>query len=220
MTTLTSAPVSSVLERLFADAQRTQAAFRERMSRMTDEERSALPRDSREFFAALKDTHLAVSRTTGDLLYILARTRNARAIVEFGTSFGVSTVFLASALRDNGGGRLIGSEYEPSKAAAARSALDEAGLADLVEIREGDALTTFAADLPQPIDLVFLDGAKNLYLEVLSRLEPLMSAGALVVADNAGRSPDFLEHVRTSGAYVSSDVGNDVEVALRTTPAS
>lgn len=219
MTTLTTPPVSDVLDRLFADARRTQAAFEERMSRLTSEERAAAPRDSREFFAALKDTHLAVSRGTGDLLYILARTRGARAIVEFGTSFGVSTVFLAAALRDNGGGRLIGSEYEPSKANAARAALAEAELADLVEIREGDALDTFAGDLPNPIDLVFLDGAKSLYLDVLRRLEPLLSPGALVVADNAGRSPDFLDHVRTSGTYVSSDAGNDVEVALRTTPA-
>jgi predicted O-methyltransferase YrrM len=83
-------------------------------------------------------------------------------MVEFGTSFGISTLHLAAALRDNGGGRLITSEFEPSKVARARRNLEAGGVADLVEIREGDALQTLAADLPETIDLVLLDGAKAL----------------------------------------------------------
>ncbi|MCQ4380070.1 class I SAM-dependent methyltransferase, partial [Clostridioides difficile] len=78
----------------------------------------------------------------------LARSGGARSIVEFGTSFGISTLHLAAALRDNGGGRLVTSEFEPSKGVRARANLAAAGLADLVEIREGDALRTLAADLP------------------------------------------------------------------------
>ncbi|MGG2362426.1 O-methyltransferase, partial [Salmonella enterica] len=88
------------------------------------------------------------SPETCRLLYMLARAGRTRAIVEFGTSFGISTLHLAAALRDNGGGRLITTEFEPSKAAQARRNLDAAGLADLVEIREGDALQTLAGDLP------------------------------------------------------------------------
>jgi len=69
---------------------------------------------------------------------------------------------LAAALRDNGGGRLITSEFEPSKVARAGANVAAGGLADLVETREGDALETLARDLPAPIDLVLLGGAKRL----------------------------------------------------------
>jgi predicted O-methyltransferase YrrM len=115
---------------------------------------------------------------------MLARSVQVRSIVEFGTSFGISTLHLAAALRDNGGGRLIGSEFEPTKIARARENLGTAGLSDLVEIREGDALQTLARDLPDSIDLVFLDGAKSLYSPILSLLEGRLRSGALIVADN------------------------------------
>src|SRR6202035_4190017 len=107
----------------------------------------------RDFYGRLKNMPLAVSRETGALLYMLARSSRARSIVEFGTSFGISTLHLAAALRDNGGGHLITSECEPSKAARARDNLTVGGLIDLVEIREGDALQTLSTDLPNTIDL-------------------------------------------------------------------
>ena len=103
----------------------------------------------------------------------------------FGTSFGISALHLAAAMRDNGGGRLIGSEFEPSKIQRARENLAAGGLSDLVEIREGDALETLARDLPDTIDFVLLDGAKMLYLQILTLLEDRLCSGALVVADNA-----------------------------------
>ena len=128
---------------------------------------------------------------------MLARSIGAQNVVEFGTSFGISALHLAAALRDNGGGRLIGSEFEPSKAARARENLAAANLSDLVDIREGDALETFARDLPQAIDLVLLDGAKDLYPSILSLLEGRLRVGALIVADNADAGPDHLAWVRS-----------------------
>ena len=107
----------------------------------------------------------------------------ARRIVEFGTSFAVSTIYLAAAVRDNGSGCVIGSEFEPTKAAKARENVAEAGLGDLVEIREGDAQET----LKNPkgtVDMVFLDGHKDLYLSILKMLTPHLRKGAVVVADN------------------------------------
>ncbi|MFX9969622.1 hypothetical protein ABTP69_19380, partial [Acinetobacter baumannii] len=76
--------------------------------------------DYQTFYTQMKDAPLAVSRETATLLYMLARSTNARSIVEFGTSFGLSTIHLAAALRDNGGGKLIGSEFEPGKVEKAR----------------------------------------------------------------------------------------------------
>src|SRR5262249_19213568 len=147
--------------------------------------------DYRAFYAKAKDIHLAVAPETGQLLYLLARTKRARAIVEFGTSFGISTIHLAAALRDNGGGKLIGTEFEPSKVAQARANLTAAGLADLVDIREGDALETLARDLPDSIDLVLLDGHKGLYGKIVDLLAPRLRAGALLVADNIDASPTY-----------------------------
>jgi predicted O-methyltransferase YrrM len=147
---------------------------------------------------------------------MLARSARARNIVEFGTSFGISTLHLAAALRDNGGGRLIGSEFERSKVARARKNLGAGGLSDLVEVREGDALATLAQDLPESIDLVFLDGAKGLYLSILSLLEDRLRVGALIVADNADASPQYLTRVRsTANGYLSVPFADDVELSMR-----
>jgi predicted O-methyltransferase YrrM len=87
---------------------------------------------------------------------------------------------------------------------------------DLVEIREGDALETLAHDLPDTIDLVLLDGAKALYPEILSLVESRLRAGALIVADNADMSPDYLARVRSrASGYMSVPFGEDVEFTMR-----
>ena len=168
------------------------------------------------FYSRAKDAHLAVSRETGMLLYMLARAINARTIIEFGTSFGVSTLHLAAALRDNGGGKLITSEFEPTKIARARANIAAGELADLVEIREGDALQTLAQDLPESIDLLLLDGAKGLYLDILSLVEERLRVGALIVADNAEWSPDYLARVRSPDqGYMSVPFAEDIELSMR-----
>src|SRR5580698_5695770 len=142
MTTLTSPPLSTLLERLFADAAASESTLRQQIGNLSPEERAARMRsmtDYRSFYSRAKDIYLAVSRETAVLLYMLARSAKARTIVEFGTSFGISTLHLAAALKDNGGGRLIGSEFEPSKVVRARANVAAAGLSDLVDIREGHA---------------------------------------------------------------------------------
>ncbi len=164
MTTLIHDPLASLLARLFDEAEAAAPATSPAFADLSRDEQARLMRsktDYTDLYARLKDYPLPVSRETGTLLYMLARSGGARAIVEFGTSFGISTLHLAAALRDNGGGRLITSEFEPSKVARARANLTTAGLADLVEIREGDALRTLAADLPDSVDLLLLDGAKG-----------------------------------------------------------
>lgn len=169
-----------------------------------------------DLYGLMKDLWLPVSRETGVLLYMLARSMRAGSIVEYGTSFGISTLHLAAALRDNGGGRLITSEFEPSKVAQARKHLTEGGVADLVEIREGDALVTLSADLPETIDLLLLDGAKSLYPEILSLTESRLRPGAIVIADNANFCPEYLERVRApDGGFLSVPFADDVELSMR-----
>ena len=93
----------------------------------------------------------------GDLIYLLCRGLRATRVVEFATSVGMSTLYFAAAMRDNGGGPVIGSELVPAKVAAARRNLAEAGLAGYADIREGDARQTLR-DLGGPVDFVLIDG--------------------------------------------------------------
>jgi predicted O-methyltransferase YrrM len=217
--TLHTPRVAAVLQRLAAEVE-ANAALREEV--FTSMPREELKRnmtdpngDYRQLYGRAKELFLAVSPDTARLLYMLARALGARAVVEFGTSFGVSTIHLAAALRDNGGGRLIGSELEPSKAARARANLEDAGLADLVDVREGDALQTLAGELPEAIDLVLLDGHKLLYPRILELLAPRLRVGACVVADNANASPEYLSRVRAvAGRYLSVPFAEDVELSL------
>jgi len=131
----------------------------------------------------LSDAYLPLSPAQGRFLYLTARALGARRAVEFGTSFGISLHYLAAAVKDNGGGIAIGSEVERHKWERACAHLAESGLADHVEIRLGDALVTLA-DVPAPVDLVLLDGWKDLYLPMLDLLTPKLRKGAVVMADN------------------------------------
>ncbi|MBA17165.1 MAG: methyltransferase [Sphingomonas sp.] len=219
MTMIDSAPVTALLDRLFAEDENARPLIASEFAHITDEERRRLmgsKTEYRSFYGHLKDAPLAVSRDTGLLLYMLARAVVADSIVEFGTSFGISTIYLAAALRDNGGGRLITCEFEPEKIARAQAHLTEAGLASLVEFRAGDALETLRSDLPETIDLLLLDGAKALYRDILHLVEPRLRPGALIIADNADYCPEYLEHVRGGGQpYLSVPFGPDVELTMR-----
>jgi predicted O-methyltransferase YrrM len=219
MNTLTRSPVAPLLDRLFDEASALSPRSNPDMAELSQEELERLMRSKTEyldFYGRLKDFPLAVSKETGALLYMLARSCRARTVVEFGTSFGISTLHLAAALRDNGGGLLITSEFESSKVAQARDNLKAGGLLDLVEIREGDALRTLGKDLPESIDLVLLDGAKAPYPEILSLVESRLRPGALIIADNADYAPEYLARVRSPAqGYMSIPFAEDVELSMR-----
>ncbi len=217
--TLTTSPVAPLLARLFAEADEASIGLQGMAAAMPRGELARLMRSKTDYidlYSRLKDQPLPVSRATGALLYMLARSTGAHQVVEFGTSFGLSTLHLAAALRDNGGGRVITCEFEPSKVERARENLAAGELVDLVEIRVGDALQTLRSGLPDAIDLVLLDGAKALYAQVLDLLESRLRPGALVIADNADDSPEYLERVRAPGCgWLSTPFGDDVEVSMK-----
>lgn len=169
----------------------------------------------------LEEAYIPVPPEVGRLLYILARANNCKSIVEFGTSFGISTIYLACAARDNGG-RVITTELSASKARKASEHLEEAGVREYVEIREGDALETLR-EVSGKIDFALLDGWKKLYLPVLKVIEPKLRRGALVVADDLDVFPEvhkpYLQYVRNpENGYLSVEVpmGDRLELALRT----
>jgi len=125
---------------------------------------------------------LPVGRATGTLLNLLAKQACARRILEVGSSFGYSTVWLAEGARAVHG-KVISLELRAAKTEYATAQLARAGLAGFVEFRIGDALESLAG-LAGPFDLVLIDLWKNLYVPVFELLHPKLAPGALVVADN------------------------------------
>ena len=151
-----------------------------------------------------------------------ARTCKAKRIVEFGSSMGVSAIYLAAALRDMGGGRLIGTDLEPGKAERAQANVAAAGLADLVEFRVGDARETLKSDVGGDLDMVMLDGAFTLYLPILKLLEPHLKPGAIIIGENAlAEAGGYIEYVRDpQNGYLSVplpfDPGRGNEFTVKT----
>ena len=151
----------------------------------------------------------------------MVRATRPELVVEFGTSLGLSTIHLASAVRDNGSGRVVTTELSAAKVAAATSTFTEVGLDDVITVLEGDATQTLAG-IDEPVGFVLLDGWKDLYLPVTKLLEPKLSSGALIVADNTSMDDTrpYLDHVRDPGkGYVSVNFpvreGDSMEISCR-----
>ena len=125
---------------------------------------------------------LAVGPDTGRLINILARGLKAPTILELGTSYGYSGIWLAEAARATGG-RLITMELQDYKSNRAREMAGQAGLADHVDFKVGDAVQMIA-ELPAGIDFVLVDLWKDLYVPCLKALYPKLNPGAIIVADN------------------------------------
>jgi predicted O-methyltransferase YrrM len=169
----------------------------------------------------LKNAYIPIDAAQGRALYQFARMSGARTIVEFGCSFGISAIYLAAALRDNGGGRVITTELEPKKIEAARANFAAAGVDGLVELREGDAMETLR-DVAAPVDLFFLDGWKELCLPVLKLMEPKLKPGAAVFCDDMKgfrrTLKPYTDYVRDPrGGYVSMalPLGDELEFSVR-----
>jgi predicted O-methyltransferase YrrM len=216
-TTLHDARVASALDRMYTESAEQFAQLR---ARSGDFERLATA-SAQERADALSDFYLPVTPEAGRLLYSLVRAARPSTVVEFGMSLGISAIHLASAVRDNGSGRVVTTELSAAKVAKAKTTFAETGLDDLITVLEGDALTTLA-DIEGPIGFVLLDGWKELYLPVTKLLESRLSAGALIVADNTSMDDTrpYLEHVRDPGnGYVSVNFpvreGDSMEISCR-----
>lgn len=200
--TLTDPPAANVLEKLYADAEQQSAK-----ALPAPDPAGAAQQTPFERFTAAKDRYMPIDRPFGNLMYALIRASRPAVVAEFGTSFGISTIFLAAAVRDNGMGKVITTEFIAEKIVTARQNLTDACLADLVEFRGGDAIQTLAEPLPGPVDFLFLDGEKSMYLDIVKLLEPRMKPGCLIVSDNTDQpgAASYLAHIRAAGSgYLSS----------------
>ena len=154
----------------------------------------------------LQDKLVALDRDKAEFCYQICRALGARRVVEAGTSFGVSTLFLAAAVRDNAGsngdGTVIGTEYEPEKAKAARANFAEAGLSKFIDLREGDLRETLV-NLGGPIDFMLVDIWTPMAQPALALVAPFLRNGAVVICDN---TTQFREAYRDYFDFVNNPV--------------
>src|SRR5206468_427029 len=138
-------------------------------------------------------TYLSVPPEDGRALRLLAEAAGAKTVVEIGTSTGYSGLWFCLALQDTGG-RLITFEIDPGRAAAARKNFQQAGVAGLATVVEGDAHEKVAA-LRGPVDVVFIDADKEGYVDYLRKLLPLVRPGGLILAHNVGMVAEYVKEV-------------------------
>jgi len=191
-------PIDRLLDRLYAD----DAGQREGVIAYFTARAAEGSMDWNRFDARtnefLRDKFIALDRPKAEFCYHVCRALRARRIVEAGTSFGVSTLFLAAAVRDTmrqhdgpdrGSGIVIGTEQEPEKARIARRHFEEAGLADLIDLREGDLRRTLAT-VEGPIDFMLIDIWTPMARPALELVAPHLRDGAVIVCDNTRQFRD------------------------------
>src|SRR5438874_8077825 len=180
------------LERLLDRLHEASDAQTETIREHRDERDKAVDRKP-EDQAALTKTFLAdklyaLDRDKAEFCYQVCRAIDARRIVEIGTSYGVSTLYLAAAVRDNvnasgGSGVVIGTEYEPEKACAARTNFAEAGLSGFIDLQEGDLRETLR-HIEGPIEFALIDIWIPMSRPALELIAPHLRPRAVVVCDN------------------------------------
>ena len=182
------------LERLLAGLHARSDQQMAALQRYAEQRQAAQPPAESEIKAFLSDKLVALDRDKAEFCYQLCRANNARGIVEIGTSYGVSTLYLAAAVRDNisatgGTGVVIGTEYEPEKASAARAHFEQAGLSGFIDVREGDLRETLR-DIDGPVDFMMVDIWIPMARPALELVTPHLRPGAIVVCDNTDRYRD------------------------------
>jgi len=185
---LNDARVEALLDRLHAQSSAQDAGLQQYFAKRMEEgtlDWKGLDADAHRF---MSDKLVALDRDKAELCYQLCRALRAKRVIEIGTSFGVSTLYLAAAVRDNvredgGAGVVIANEYEPGKARAARAHFAEAGLTPWIDLREGDVRETLKG-VEGPIDFVLMDIWTEIARPALERVCPVLRAGAIVLADN------------------------------------
>jgi len=200
-------PIDGMLARLYAQNAAQMASMGEYFAARAAEGAVDWSRFDERTNTFLRDKLVALDRDKAEFCYHVCRALRARRVVEAGTSFGVSTIFLAAAVRDNGGGTVIATEYEPGKAAIARRHFAEAGLESFIDLREGDLRQTLV-DVGGSIDFMLADIWTPMALPALTLVHPRLRDGAVVIADN---TTQFREAYADYFAFV-----NDPRNGLRT----
>jgi predicted O-methyltransferase YrrM len=180
-----------------------------------------------QMFARRDELLLSVGREVGWFLHSLILAKRPARVLELGTSYGFSTLFLADAVTQVGG-TLVTMELADYKQVAARKMIDKAGLCAVVDFRLGDAVALINAD-PGTFDFVLLDIWKDLYIPCLRAVYPKLADEGIIAADNIIEPPMFREDVRKYRAAVGSlsdmqtmllPIGSGIELSIKWSPAN
>src|SRR5258707_637144 len=185
MSVLNDPKLEDLLAALHARSDEQLAALRSYDAERVNETRPAAKEEAARLKTFRSDKLVALDRDKAEFCYQLCRAGNARRVVEIGTSYGVSTLYLAAAVRDNiaasgGQGMVIGTEYEPAKAEAARAHFPDAGLSPLIDLREGDLRQTLKK-IDGPVDFVLMDIWIAMARPAIELVTPHLRPGAIVV---------------------------------------
>ena len=178
---------------------------------MNEETRKVLKRLEK---MAEKESLPSIGPTKGKIIAQVIQDYKPRKILEIGTLYGYSAILMSSILPEENGGKVITIEIDNGSANIARKNLEDAALANKVDVIVGDALEIIPK-LHEKFDMVFLDGTKEEYFKYLKLVEKKLEKGAVVVADNVGifetSMYDYLEYVRNSGRYNSRALETELE---------
>jgi len=168
-----------------------------------------------------KDTgQLAVSEEDGRFLRLLVASSRAKRVLEIGGASGYSAIWMAQAIRANGG-HLVTIEYDRGRAREAEENIRRAGFADVVQVVSGDAFVEIPK-LPGTFDFVFLDAWKKDYQRFFDLVFPRLDQGGLFCAHNvvnkASEMGDFLKTIHTNPALwtsIVSPAGEGISISYR-----
>lgn len=216
---LDSNPIKSLLDILYHKANNNDKSLQPEIESIVKNEYNGILNDI-NLIPILNKAYMAVSPEVGRIIYSLIRINKPKLVVEFGTSMGISAIHIASALKDNGFGKLITTELNENKINQAKENISQAHLNDLVEFRLGDALKILSNI--SNIDILILDGWKELYLPLLKQLEDKLSKNCLIIADDINLMPEvlaeYLNYVRNpDSGYTSCTINLDdgLELSFR-----
>jgi predicted O-methyltransferase YrrM len=178
---------------------------------MNEETRKVLKRLEK---MAEKESLPSIGPTKGKIIAQVIQDYKPRKILEIGTLYGYSAILMSSIFVEENGGKVITIEVDKESANIARKNIEDAALANKVDVIVGDALEIIPK-LREKFDMVFLDGTKEEYFKYLKLVEKNLEKGAVVVADNVGifetSMYDYLEYVRNSGRYNSRALETELE---------
>ena len=191
------------------------------------EEQSTLEK-LRQIDVAPEDRMLAITKETGELLNMILRLKNAKNMLEVGTSTGYSTIWCAEAICEQSG-KIITIEQNPNKIKRAKENFQKAGIADTIIVKEGLAMQilrdlNLQKEYRDFFDFVLIDADKENVIEYFDLILPMVSPGGVIITDNMlypekyaqdmGKFSDYLKEnpkLRT----ITTPIGNGEEITIK-----
>lgn len=221
MSILNDPELEALLDALHAQSEGQSSAMEEYFGRRARAGTLDWKHMDAETHAFFRDKMVALERDKAEYCYLLCRALRAKRVVEAGTSFGVSTLYLAAAVRDNGGGTVIATEYEPTKAQVARANFQAAGLTGYIDLREGDLAETLE-HIDGPVDFMLLDIWTEAVMPAVKHVAPHLREGGVIIADNTtqarGGYADYFAYVENPHNRLRSitlPFGGGLEMTVR-----